>query len=52
MMEAATMPTNVGSEIARLRNSLGATQSQVASRANLDQSRVSRIEKGETSNQQ
>ncbi len=51
-MEAAPLPTNVGSEIARLRNSLGVTQSQVATSAKLDQSRVSRIEKGEASNPQ
>jgi len=52
MTEAATLPANVGSEIARLRNALGATQSQVATSAKLDQSRVSRIEKGESSNPQ
>lgn len=36
--------------IGRLRGNLGATQAEVAKTAGLDQSRVSRIEKGEVSN--
>jgi len=38
---------HISSTIARLRSEIGATQSVVAQKAGLDQSRVSRIEKGE-----
>ncbi|MBX5248779.1 MULTISPECIES: helix-turn-helix domain-containing protein [unclassified Rhizobium] len=38
---------NIGTEIARIRNGLSLTQGAVAQKAGLDQSRVSRIEKGE-----
>ena len=41
------VPTNVGQEIARLRADISATQMQLASKSGVDQSRVSRIEKGE-----
>ncbi|KFA91587.1 XRE family transcriptional regulator [Archangium violaceum Cb vi76] len=41
------MPASTGSVISSLRAELGATQTQVAQKARIDQSRVSRIEKGE-----
>jgi transcriptional regulator with XRE-family HTH domain len=41
------MTDQISSTVARLRMNLGATQGQVAEKAGLDQSRISRIEKGE-----
>jgi transcriptional regulator with XRE-family HTH domain len=46
-MFPATPSQNIASTIARLRSELGATQGALAQKAGLDQSRVSRIEKGE-----
>jgi transcriptional regulator with XRE-family HTH domain len=42
-------PTQVSAVLARLRAEIGATQAAVAEKAGLDQSRISRIEKGEVS---
>ena len=39
--------TKTGSAVARLRSALGVTQSEVAKKAGVDQSRLSRMEKGE-----
>src|SRR5271165_5433839 len=39
---------NIAQDIAHFRAEIGATQSQLASKSGVDQSRVSRIEKGET----
>lgn len=48
MVELVTeLPVGVGQELAEMRGELNATQSQVAAVAGIDQSRVSRIEKGE-----
>lgn len=47
MDQIASLPANVGQEIAHFRAEVGATQSQVAAKSGVDQSRVSRIEKGE-----
>ncbi|WP_215856810.1 helix-turn-helix domain-containing protein [Acidithiobacillus ferridurans] len=48
-MEAiASAPTSMGQDIAQFRAEISATQSQLASKSGVDQSRVSRIEKGET----
>ncbi len=48
-MEAiASAPTSIGQDIAQFRAEISATQSQLASKSGVDQSRVSRIEKGET----
>ena len=44
----ASPPTNIGQDIAHLRAEIGATQNQLASKSGIDQSRISRIEKGET----
>lgn len=46
-MNLAQSSQQIASTIARLRGELGATQGAVAHEAGLDQSRVSRIEKGE-----
>jgi predicted transcriptional regulator len=40
-------PPSIGQDIAHFRAEIGATQSQLASKSGVDQSRVSRIEKGE-----
>jgi transcriptional regulator with XRE-family HTH domain len=47
MEPIASAPTGIGQEIAQFRAEIGATQIQVASKSGVDQSRVSRIEKGE-----
>ncbi len=47
MDEIASLPAGVGQEIAKIRAEVGATQTQVAAKSGVDQSRVSRIEKGE-----
>lgn len=47
MNEIVSVPTGVGQEIAQFRTEVGATQSQVAAKSGVDQSRVSRIEKGD-----
>jgi len=41
-------PTSIGQDIAQFRAEIGATQSHLAAKSGVDQSRVSRIEKGET----
>lgn len=46
-MSANEQVKHIGTTITRLRTGLGVTQAMVASKANIDQSRVSRIEKGE-----
>jgi transcriptional regulator with XRE-family HTH domain len=47
-MELITpIPSTIGQDIARFRAALGATQSQVAAKSGVDQSRISRIENGE-----
>ena len=47
-MEAiASAPTSIGQDVALFRAEISATQSQLASKSGVDQSRVSRIEKGE-----
>lgn len=46
-MNTAQPPATVGHDIAQFRNDAGLTQSQLAQGAGLDQSRISRIEKGE-----
>lgn len=45
----ATMnsPATIGQDIAQFRTEIGTTQSHLASKAGIDQSRISRIEKGE-----
>jgi transcriptional regulator with XRE-family HTH domain len=50
MLDDQTSARRLSSVISRLRSNVGATQAAVAKEANLDQSRVSRIEKGEVSN--
>jgi len=40
-------PATIGHDIAQFRAEVGATQSQLAAKSSVDQSRVSRIEKGE-----
>lgn len=47
MNEVAQVPIGIGQDIAKFRAEIGATQSQVALKSGVDQSRVSRIEKGE-----
>jgi transcriptional regulator with XRE-family HTH domain len=47
MAEELLMPASTGTVLASLRAGVGATQAQVAQKAGIDQSRVSRIEKGE-----
>ena len=44
----ASAPTSIGQDIAQFRAEISATQSQLATKSGVDQSRVSRIEKGET----
>lgn len=46
-MLTAQMPASAGQDISLFRSETGVTQSQLAAKAGLDQSRVSRIEKGE-----
>lgn len=46
-MLTAQMPASAGQDISLFRSEAGVTQSQLAAKAGLDQSRVSRIEKGE-----
>jgi transcriptional regulator with XRE-family HTH domain len=48
-MTAATLPGTLGQDIANFRSVSGVTQSQLASKAGVDQSRISRLEKGEPS---
>jgi transcriptional regulator with XRE-family HTH domain len=48
-MTYLSTPTPVSATLTRLRATIGATQSAVAEKAGLDQSRISRIEKGEVS---
>lgn len=48
MESIAAAPTSIGQDIAHLRAEIGATQNQLASKSGIDQSRISRIEKGET----
>ena len=47
MESIASAPISIGQDIAQFRADLSATQSQLASKSGVDQSRVSRIEKGE-----
>ena len=47
---AAHLPPNAGTVLGRLRNELQVSQSAVAAQVGLDQSRMSRMEKGEISN--
>lgn len=47
MAAIASAPTSIGQDIAQFRAEVSATQSQLASKSGVDQSRVSRIEKGE-----
>ena len=49
MTDEAIVANRIPATIARMRSELGATQAAVANAAGLDQSRVSRIEKGEVS---
>ena len=42
-----TEPIAIGQDIAQFRAEISVTQSQLASKSGVDQSRVSRIEKGE-----
>jgi len=44
-----TLPTDIGRRLANLRVEAGLTQSKVATKIRTDQSRISRIEKGEVS---
>ena len=48
MESIASVPVGIGQDIAQFRAEVSATQSQLASKSGVDQSRVSRIEKGET----
>ncbi len=50
-MERVQFP-RIGESLARLRSDLGATQTEVAKKALVDQSRLSRIEKGEIAPQE
>ena len=50
MLLETHLPPNTGTVIGRLRNELQASQSEVAAKVGLDQSRMSRIETGEISN--
>ena len=50
-MENMQFP-RIGESLARLRSGLGATQTEVAKKASVDQSRLSRIEKGEIAPQE
>ena len=47
-MQAVQLPTTAGQDISQFRAEVGVTQSQLAAKAGVDQSRVSRIEKGES----
>jgi transcriptional regulator with XRE-family HTH domain len=47
MDSIAVVPINVGADIASFRSQAGVTQSQLAVKAGVDQSRISRLEKGE-----
>lgn len=47
MEEIASAPMSIGQDIAQFRAEISATQSQLASKSGVDQSRISRIEKGE-----
>lgn len=47
MESIASAPSSIGQDIAQFRAEISATQSQLASKSGVDQSRVSRIEKGE-----
>lgn len=44
-----TLPTDIGRKLANFRVEAGLTQSMVATKISIDQSRISRIEKGEVS---
>lgn len=46
-MQNVQMPLTVGQDVSQFRSEMGITQSQLAAKAGVDQSRVSRIEKGE-----
>ena len=48
MESIESAPSSIGQHFAQFRDEISATQNQVASKAGIDQSRVSRIEKGET----
>ena len=48
MATVVSSMTSVGQDIAKFRLEINVTQSQLASKSGVDQSRVSRIEKGET----
>ncbi len=48
-MSVLTLPATLGQDIASFRGIAGVTQSQLAAKAGVDQSRISRIEKGEAS---
>ena len=50
MSQEAHSPANAGTVVGRLRNDLQVSQSEIAAKVGLDQSRISRIEKGEISN--
>jgi transcriptional regulator with XRE-family HTH domain len=45
-----TLPSSIGLDIAQFRSEVAATQSELAAKSGVDQSRVSRIEKGEIGN--
>ena len=45
MESIASAPTSIGQDIAQFRAEISATQSQIASKSGVDQSRVSRIER-------
>jgi transcriptional regulator with XRE-family HTH domain len=47
MESIVSAPNSIGQDIAQFRAEISATQSQLASKSGVDQSRVSRIEKGE-----
>ena len=47
MASIPTYPANIGQDFAQFRSEVEATQSQLATQAGVDQSRISRIEKGE-----
>ena len=47
MNSIASVPVNVGPDIAFFRSQAGITQSHLATKAGVDQSRISRLEKGE-----